>query len=275
VQFSTSYTLPFGKAHMIDWITNKEYWQPALDQHGAERTDGWVINATDIIPLTDYPPGTKLFLRAEPLHPGAQPTLLDVDGHRITALLTNAPRWHGPFLDARHRARGRCENRIKTLKNTGLGKLPFFDFAANQAWANIAALAFNLVSWIQLTALPDSHHAKAWDIKRWRYRVFSIAGKIITRARRNQLLLPESAPEKDLLKLLLENTGRLKQLRPAPAKPAPIPVQTTSPTAGSGTGATPRRTNGPNHTARKQKTTAEQPASPKQHASPTAMKNRG
>jgi hypothetical protein len=119
VQFSTSCTLPFGKAHMIDWINDKEYWQPALDQTGTDRTDAWVINATDIIPLSDYPPGTKLFLRAEPLHPGAQPTLLDVDGHRITALLTNSPRWHGPFLFARHRARGRCENRIKTLKNTG------------------------------------------------------------------------------------------------------------------------------------------------------------
>ncbi len=217
VQFSTSYTLPFGKTHMIDWINDKDYWQPALDQSGNDRTDAWVINATDVIPLTDYPPGTKLFLRAEPLHPGAQPTLLDVDGHRITALLTNSPRWHGPFLDARHRARGRCENRIKTLKNTGLGKLPFFDFAANQAWANIAALALNLVSWLQLAALPDGHHAKAWDIKRWRYRLFATAGKIITRARRHQLLLPESAPEIDLLKLLLENTGRLNTgLVPSP-----------------------------------------------------------
>jgi hypothetical protein len=216
VQFSTSYTLPVGKAHMIDWITDKDYWQPALDQHGTARTDAWVINATDVIPLTDYPPGTKLFLRAEPLHPGAQPSLLDTDGHRITALLTNSPRWHGPFLDARHRARGRCENRIKTLKNTGLGKLPFFDFAANQAWANIAALAFNLVSWLQLTALPNGHHAKAWDIKRWRYRLFTTAGKIISRARRNQLLLPDSAPEKELLKRLLANTGHLKQLLPAP-----------------------------------------------------------
>jgi hypothetical protein len=63
VQFSTTYTLPLGKAHMIDWITDKEYWQPALDQHGHDRTDARVINATDIIPLTDYPPGTKLFLR--------------------------------------------------------------------------------------------------------------------------------------------------------------------------------------------------------------------
>ena len=215
VQFSTSYTLPFGKAHMIDWISDKQHWQPALDQSGNDRTDAWVINVTDVIPLTDTPPSTKLFLRAEPLHPGAQPTLLDTDGHRITAFLTNSPRWHGPFLDARHRARGRCENRIKTLKNTGLGKLPFFDFVANQAWANIAALAFNLVSWIQLAALPDGHRAKAWDIKRWRYRLFATAGKIITRARRNQLLLPESAPEKGLLQLLLRNTGRLKQVLPA------------------------------------------------------------
>ncbi|CCQ44239.1 hypothetical protein ARTSIC4J27_163 [Pseudarthrobacter siccitolerans] len=30
--------------------------------------------------------------------------------------------WHGPFLDAGHRARGRCENRIKTLKNIGLDR---------------------------------------------------------------------------------------------------------------------------------------------------------
>lgn len=212
VQFTTSYTLPFGKAHMVDWLSNKEYWQPALDQTGNDRTDAWVINATDVIPLTDYPPGTKLFLRAEPLHPGAQPTLVDADGHRITAFLTNSPRWHGPFLDARHRARGRCENRIKTLKNTGLGKLPFYDFAANQAWANIAALAFNLVSWLQLAALPDGHRAKAWDIKRWRYRLFATAGKIITRARRTQLLLPESAPERDLVRLLLDNTSQLKVL---------------------------------------------------------------
>jgi hypothetical protein len=83
----------------------------------------------------------------------------------------------------------------QTLKNTSLGKLPFFDFAANQAWANTATLALNLVSWIQLAALPDGHPAKAWDIKRWRDRLFATAGKIITRARRHQLLLPEPAPE--------------------------------------------------------------------------------
>jgi len=34
-------------------------------------------------------------------------------------------------LDARHRRRARCENRIKTLKNTGPDKFPFKSFAAN------------------------------------------------------------------------------------------------------------------------------------------------
>jgi hypothetical protein len=40
--------------------------------------------------------------------------------------------------------------------------------------------------------------------------------EFMTRARRSQLLLTESALEKDLRKLLLENTGRLKQLLPVP-----------------------------------------------------------
>jgi hypothetical protein len=95
------------------------------------------------------------------------------------------------------------------VKNTGLGKLPFFDFAANQAWANIAVLASNLISWLQLAALPDAHPAKARDIKRWRYRLFATAGKIITRARRNHLLLPETAPELPLINTLLQATARI------------------------------------------------------------------
>ena len=210
VQFSVSYPVPVMKARMVSWINDKQYWQPALDHSGEDRTDAWVVNATDVLGLTDYPAGTNLYLRAEPLHPGAQPTLLDPDGHRVTAFLTNSPTWHGPALDARHRARGRCENRIKTLKNTGLGKLPFFDFHANQAWANIAALAMNLVSWLQLAALPTGHNARGWDIKRWRYRLFATAGKLITRARRTRLLIPDKAPEAGTITTLLTTIARLK-----------------------------------------------------------------
>lgn len=221
VQFSVSYPVPVMKARMVAWINEKKYWQPALDQSGDERADAWVVNATNVLGLTDYPEGTNLYLRAEPLHPGAQATLLDLDGHRVTAFLTNSPRWHGPTLDVRHRARGRCENRIKTLKNTGLGKLPFFDFNANQAWVNIASLAMNLVSWLQLSMLPNGHKARGWDVKRWRYRLFATAGKLITRARKTWLLIPATAPEADTITTMLE---AIKELARERRKRSPLPA---------------------------------------------------
>ena len=52
--------------------------------------------------------------------------------------------------------------------------------------ASYAALASNLVSWLQLTALPEGHQARAWDVKRWRYRLFATAGKIFTKSAPNE-----------------------------------------------------------------------------------------
>ncbi|MFM9432145.1 hypothetical protein ACFDR8_003061 [Arthrobacter sp. MP_2.3] len=70
VQFTVSYPVPALKAHMIGWNNDKKYWQRALNQNGKERTDAWVINATEILGLTDYPADTNLHLRAEPPTPG-------------------------------------------------------------------------------------------------------------------------------------------------------------------------------------------------------------
>jgi len=141
------------------------------------------------------------------LHPGAKATLFDTDGNRVTAFLTNAPRFNVAFLDARHRARGRCENRIKTLKSAGLGKMPYWSFAANQAWADSAMFALNLVSWLQLAELPSGHEASVWDLKRWRYRLFSMAGKVVTSGRQRRLLIAEKAPEAQLLCQLQKGIG--------------------------------------------------------------------
>ena len=104
-----------------------------------------------------------------------------------------------------------CENRKKRLKNTGLGKLPFFDFRANQAWANIAALAM----------LPYRHKATGWDMKRWRYRLFATVGKVITRARRVWLLLPENAPKTRTITIAVAAVKDLKSRR---RKQLPLPV---------------------------------------------------
>ncbi|MHA7242387.1 IS1380 family transposase [Paeniglutamicibacter antarcticus] len=211
LQFSTSFALPVPNERFIHWINDKKHWEAALDQHGNQRHDAWVIDATQVIKLKDYPDGTRLYLRAEPLHPGANATLFDVDGHRVTAFLTNAPRYNVAFLDARHRARARCENRIKTLKNSGMGKLPFHAIAANQLWTDLAMLAMNLVAWLQLVILPTGHTAGVWDMKRWRYRLFSIAGKLISSARKRRLLIPASAPESHVFIALIEGTTLLRQ----------------------------------------------------------------
>ncbi|WP_159609851.1 IS1380 family transposase [Glutamicibacter sp. JC586] len=211
IQFSTSYSLPVIKERFIRWIDEKKYWEPALDADGVQRDNAWVIDASKVIELKGYPPGTRIYLRAEPLHPGAKANLFDTDGNRVTAFLTNSPRFNVAFLDARHWARGRCENRIKTLKSTGLGKLPYWSFAANQAWADLAMLALNLVSWLQLAVLPSGHEASCWELKRWRYRLFSMAGKIVSGGRQRRLLIPERAPEAQLLCQLQKGIGELFQ----------------------------------------------------------------
>ena len=122
----------------------------------------------------------------------------------MTAFLTNAPRFDPAFLDVRHRARGRCENRIKSLKAAGLGKLPFFAFGAN-----LAMFALNQVTWLPLAVLPAEHAAVSWDLKRWRYRVWSLAGKLVTGSRRPRILVNQDAPEAGLVLLLQERISRL------------------------------------------------------------------
>ncbi|KSU66014.1 transposase [Arthrobacter sp. NIO-1057] len=81
--------------------------------------------------------------------------------------------------------------------------------AANQAWADLAMLALNLVAWLQLAVPPSGHEASCWDLKRWRYRLFSTAGKIVSGGRQRRLLIHESAPEAQLLFLLQQSIGLL------------------------------------------------------------------
>jgi hypothetical protein len=84
VQFSTKLQrLPVRKARIIDWIINKEYWQPALDQHGNGPTDA--CTARRAPNYFSGPAGA----------PGAQPSLLDTDwapDHRAADQLTTLAR---------------------------------------------------------------------------------------------------------------------------------------------------------------------------------------
>ena len=83
------------------------------------------------------PPGTRLLVRRERPHPGAQLTLFDtIEGWRHQVVATDTPPGGGSiqFLEARHRAHARVEDRIRTGKDTGFGRFPSRIFAINQAW---------------------------------------------------------------------------------------------------------------------------------------------
>jgi hypothetical protein len=113
--------------------------------------------------------------RKERPHPGAQLRITDLDGHRITAFVTNTTWGQLADLELRHRRRARAEDRIRNAKDTGLANLPLHDFAQNRIWCAIVALAADLVAWMQTLALTG-HEARRWEPKRLRLRLLSLPG---------------------------------------------------------------------------------------------------
>ncbi len=91
--------------------------------------------------LAGYPPGSRLIVRREPLHPGAQQTFDDEDGHRFTVALTDQPDADLAVLDQRHRAHARVEQRIRDAKDSGLANLPSADFQGNTIWLQLVLAA--------------------------------------------------------------------------------------------------------------------------------------
>ena len=152
-----------------------------------------VAELTGLLPLPGWPAGMRVIVRRERPHPGAQLTLFeDRDGWRYTAFATNTPVGVLQWLEARHRAHARVEDRIRCAKDTGLGRLPSREFAINQAWCIAAAIAVDLIAWLQLIGL-DGDLAKA-EPKRLRYRILHTAARLVHGQRRRTLRIPSKWP---------------------------------------------------------------------------------
>ncbi len=112
-------------------------WMPAVETDGTLRDGAWVAEATGMVDLSGWAEGVRLILRKERPHPGGQLNFTDVDGHRITALLTDTPpgviAGQAAGLELRHRQHARVEDRIREAKDTGLRNLPCRGFAENAA----------------------------------------------------------------------------------------------------------------------------------------------
>ena len=135
----------------------------------------------------------RLIVRKERPHPGAQLRFTDADGMRLTCFATNTKSWRLADLEVRHRLRAHAEDRIRAQKDTGLTNLPLHAFDKNQIWLEIAALAYELITWTQVLGFHDQP-ARSWEPKKLRLRLFAVAGRLITSGRRRTLRISKRWP---------------------------------------------------------------------------------
>ena len=187
--------------------TPEDAWVPALDQGGEPRDNGEVAEITGSLDLSSWPEGSRLIVRRERPHPGAQLSFTDHDGYRFQAILTDQDDASIAVIECRQRQHAHVEDRIRDDKDTGLQKFPFKEFALNEVWLQIVMLAHDLIVWTQALLL-DGELAKA-EPKRLRYRLLHVAGRLAFSGRRAKLHLQHNWPWADAL---LAAFGRLKTL---------------------------------------------------------------
>jgi hypothetical protein len=192
LSYSIGFGLPGNTAELLKELPD-EVWTPASDAHDQIREGAWVAELTGLLDLAGWPPGMRVIARKERPHPGAQLRITDTDGLRVTAFATNSTRGQLPDLELRHRRRARAEDRIRCAKDTGLTNLPLHDFAQNQIWCAIVALACELTAWMQMLAL-HGHPARRWEPKRLRTRLFTVPATLARTGRRRLLHLAEHHP---------------------------------------------------------------------------------
>jgi hypothetical protein len=142
-------------------------WKPALRQDGRHRKGAAVAEVTDLVDLSDWPPRTRLIIRREPLHPGAQQSLFPSLEYRYWGHYTDqpgAPSRRDLFM----RGHANIEDALGRLKDSGLLRFPFVDLQANRAWLAEVCFAHDLVRWFQRLCLSGELAAAEPKTLRWR-----------------------------------------------------------------------------------------------------------
>jgi hypothetical protein len=191
LRFSVGYELTEPVRRAIVQIP-EDAWIAALDQDGSTRENGEVAEITSLVDLGGWQEGSRLIVRRERPHPGAQFSFTDHDGYRFQAILTDQAEADIAVLECRHRQHAHVEDRIRDDKDTGLAKFPFKEFKLNEVWLEIVMLAHDLIVWTQALTL-DGELAKA-EPKRLRYRLLHVAGRLAFHGRQAKLHLQDSWP---------------------------------------------------------------------------------
>ena len=227
IRFSVGYELTETVRQAILELPESA-WVQAIDADGEDRDGAWVAELTDHLDLSAWPEGSRLIVRRERPHPGAQFTIFDEHGYRYTCFLTDQDGNDIATLELRHRGRARVEDSIRAGKDTGMRNLPHHAFEHNQTWLEISLIAQDLLC-LDQADLPDGELATA-EPKRLRQRLLHIAAKLVRHGRRTHLKLDRDWPWSRRARRRVHATARQPRalLNTAP-HPEPEPSTTTTP----------------------------------------------
>ena len=204
VHYSVGFDLDHRARTAIAQVKHDD-WQHVWDRDGRPRDlDGehgaGVVELTGLLrtshggdELPNWPTDMQILCRRERPWAGAQLCALEeADGWRYQLLATNTPGRQPDFLEARHRAHARVEDRVRWGKTTGLDHLPSISMAINAAWCVAAMIATDLLRWFALLCLNPS--MSTTEPKTLRYRLLHTAARIVRGQRKRKIKIPETWP---------------------------------------------------------------------------------
>jgi Transposase DDE domain group 1 len=174
--------------------SDKKRWKPARRQDGTLRKGAAVAEITDLVDLSGFPAGTRLIVRREPLHPGAQQTLFHCPTYRFWGHYTDE-KGKPVKRDLYMRAHAHCEDHIERLQNAGLLRMPFKSFEANKAWFALVCFGADLVRWFQLLVTDGS--LRAAEPKTLRWYLWHVPARLVYSGRRVTVRILDGCPAAD------------------------------------------------------------------------------
>jgi Transposase DDE domain group 1 len=202
VSFSVGFKVTNAVAEAIRRLPEAA-WTVAIDADGTPRpADETGLPVAQVAELTGlladpvlsgWPAGMRVLVRRERPHPGAQLSVFEAhDDWRYQALATDTMAGQLAWLEARHRAHARVEDKIRNIKQAGIGRFPSRKFQINQTWLQLALAAADLIAWTQTTLLTGEL-AKA-EPKTLRYRLLHVAARLVRGQRRTRIRIDHSWP---------------------------------------------------------------------------------
>jgi hypothetical protein len=172
-------------------LADERRWSPALHQDGEAREGAAVAELTDLVDLSSWPEGTRLIVRREPLHPGAQQSLFPSLAYRYWGHYTDTA-GDPVSLDVAMRAHAHIEDTIRRLRDSGFERFPFVDLDANRGWLAEVCFADALVRWFQLLCCRG--HLATAEPKTLRWSFWHSPGRLVRSAGRSVVRVLQGWP---------------------------------------------------------------------------------